>query len=179
MNDAELVRKILTRDKKALHTMYRMYAPKLMRYISVKVASYQDAEEILQDTMFSFLEAIRDFHGRAKLTTYLFSICQHKVIDYYRRKKLRHFVFSQMPYLEELVSPLLSPEEELDAAVLKERLKKAFMAILPRYRTVLELKYIESLSVQEIARKIACTFKSTESQLFRARQAFVSAFSLL
>lgn len=176
MEESKLVTHILARDKRALSEFYRTWSPKLSRYIGAKVANPKDAEEILQDTLFAFLEGIRDFEGKSSLRTFLFSICQHKVIDFYRRKKLRHVVFSQVPQLESVVSTLLSPEEELDATLIREKIRTVFAGVLPRHRQILMMKYGEGLSVAEIARKLSLTFKSVESQLFRARRAFVELF---
>lgn len=176
MTDTELVQKILARDREALHLFYKAYAPKLSSYIAVRVRESRDCEEILQDTLFAFLEALRDFHGKSRVSTFLFSICNHKIIDYYRKRKLKQIMFSQMPQLEGLISPLLNPEEELDAKILKEKIQGVFVRIIPRYRTILLWKYMENMSVGEIAQKLNITFKSAESQLFRARKAFVKAF---
>ncbi len=176
MNDAELIQKILNRDRRALATFYHAYQPKLLRFIHSKVNATEDCDEILQDTLYAFLEATRDFQGKSNIQTFLFAICQHKIIDFYRRKKLKHFVFSQVPQLETLISPLLNPEEELDVTILKEKIAKVFVGLLPRYRQILKLKYLEDLSVEEIAGKLAISFKSAESQLFRARKAFVALF---
>jgi RNA polymerase sigma-70 factor (ECF subfamily) len=153
MEDSVLIDKILHRDK--------------------------DAEEIFQDTLLAFLEALRDFQGECAITTFLYSIGRHKIIDYYRKKKIRHLVFSQAPFLEELVSPILNPEEELDAVMLKEKLKQVFSHILPRYALVLKLKYIDDFSVWDIANRHAWSLKKTESLLSRARKAFIKEYSVL
>lgn len=176
MNDNELIKKILTRDRHALNLFYRSYTPKLRQYIRYKISSPDDAEEILQDTLYAFLEAIRDFAGNAKLKTYLYAIASHKVIDWYRRKKIRHVVFSAVPQLESLVAPLVGPEEELDASLLREKIRIVLGKLLPMHRSVLVLKYADDFSVADIAKKLTISFKSAESQLFRARKAFVEAF---
>jgi RNA polymerase sigma-70 factor (ECF subfamily) len=179
MDDAYLIDKILHRDERALHMFYQTYTPKLLRFIHGKINNPHDAEEIMQDTLFAFLESIRDFHGSCKISTFLYSIGKHKIIDYYRRKKIRHFVFSQVPFLEELVSPLLNPEEALDGVFLKEKLKAAFSLVIPKYRLVLELKYIEDFSISEIAKRCEWTTKKTESLLFRARKSFMKEYGAL
>jgi RNA polymerase sigma-70 factor (ECF subfamily) len=176
VDDRQLIPKILSRDRIALLTFYRRFTPKLSRFIATKIGNPADAEEILQDTLYAFLEAIRDFEGKSNVQTFLFSICQHKIIDFYRKKKIRHAVFSQLPQLEALISPLLSPEEELDVTLAKEKIHTVLVRLLPRYRRILVLKYIEGHSVEEIAQKLTLTFKSVESQLFRARKAFVELF---
>ncbi len=176
MVEQDLVQKILNRDRQALSIFYRTYTPKLFRHIQSKVENKADVEEIVQDTLFAFLEAIRDFEGRSKLSTFLFSICQHKIIDFYRRKKIRHVVFSRIPHLEHLITPLLSPDDSLDKAFMKDKVHSILEKLLPNYRRVLIFKYLDQLSVEEIAQKLSISFKSAESQLFRARKAFVELF---
>jgi RNA polymerase sigma-70 factor, ECF subfamily len=175
-DDHILIEQILARDRQALALFYRRYSPKLITLIRSKVNNPADGEEILQDTLFGFLEAIRDFQGASTIKTFLFSICHHKIIDYYRRKKIRQMVFSQTPNLEALVSPLLNPEEELDTVILKEKISIVLGKILPHYRQLLVSKYVDNLSVAEVAKKFTLSFKSAESQLFRARKAFVELF---
>lgn len=174
--DEQLIEAILARNEHALHEFYYRYKKKLLLFIRGKVEKEPDCEEILQDTFFAFLEALRDFHGKSSVKTFLFSICHHKVIDYYRRKKLRHIVFSQLPQLENLVSPLLQPEESFDETVIREKISRVFSSILPRYRDILYYKYVEGRSVEEIASLMHLSFKSAESRLFRARKAFVEAY---
>lgn len=176
MSDDFLIHQILHRNRRALHVFYHTYAPKLARRIHTKIANPKDAEEVLQDTLFAFLEAIRDYTGRSSVETFLFGICNHKIIDYYRRKKIFHAVFSRTSNLESLISPIFNPEEMLDATLLKEKIRTVLGHMIPQYRQVLRLRYVEDLSVGEIARRLTTTLKSVESQLFRARRAFVEAF---
>lgn len=174
--ETRLVEQMLARDIHALNLFYRTYTPKLRQYIRHKINSPDDAEEILQDTLYAFLEAIRDFAGDARLQTFLYSICNHKVIDFYRRKKLRHVVFSAVPQLESLAATMLTPEEELDVTMLREKIYRVLGKLLPMYKKVLLLKYADDLTVGDIARRLTISFKSAESQLFRARKAFVELF---
>lgn len=175
-SDTDLAYGILSKDKRSLFEFYHRYKHQLFWLIRTKVNKEEDCEEILQDTFFAFLEALRDFHGKSSIKTYLFSICHHKIIDYYRRKKMKHIVFSQLPQLEALVSPLLQPEEEFDSQVIKEKIRSALASLVPLYREILVYKYLDGLSVEAIAEKLSLTFKSVESRLFRARKAFVAAY---
>ena len=174
--DGLLIERILARDERALSEFYARYKGKLFLFIRRKIEKESDCEEILQDTLFAFIEALRDFHGKSSIKTFLFSICSHKIIDYYRRKKLRHIVFSQMPQLENLVSPLLQPEEVFAETLIREKISRVFSEILPRYREILTYKYVEGRSVEDIAKMLRLSFKSAESRLFRARKAFVEAY---
>ena len=176
MDDTTLIKRLFARDRRSVSQFYHEYAPQLRRFILGRVSHTQDAEEVLQDTLFAFLEGLRDFQGKSSIRTYLFSICQHKIIDFYRRKKMKHIVFSRVPQLETLVSPVLGPEEELDVTLVQEKIRTVFARLIPTYRQVLKLKYLDHVSVEEIAKKLTITFKSAESRLFRARRAFVELF---
>src|SRR3989344_7483888 len=168
MQDDLFVKRILSGDRAAVSALYRTYQPRLARYIHSKVASAPDAEELIQDALFGFLEALRDYTGRASIKTFLYAIANHKIVDYYRRKKIKQVVFSQVPQLESLVSPLLTPEEHLDLIHMKEKIHNTLGRIVPQYRQLLVYKYLEDMSVSAIAKKYTATVKSVESRLGRA-----------
>ncbi len=58
---------------------------KLMSYLSSKVFSHEDREDILQETILSFLLQKTLIHQSYE--GYLFGICKNKVKEYYRLKK--------------------------------------------------------------------------------------------
>lgn len=176
MDDKKLTSQILAGNERVLRYFYRTYKPRLYNFIKSKIANEDDAEEILQDTLLATIEALRDFSFRSTLFTFIASIANHKIIDFYRRKKIKAVVFSRLPDVEPLVSTLFGPEESLDEELLKQKIKQTFDSITPKYRQILKLKYIYGFSVSEIAKKLSVSFKSAESQLFRARQAFVFAY---
>lgn len=176
MTDPEIVRRILSGDRRTVYWFYHAFEPKLRRFLHAKISNRSDAEEVFQDTLFAFLDALRDYTGRATIKTFLFKICTHKVVDYYRRKKIKLLVFSQIPQLEALVSPFLTPEETFDAIQVREKIKHALSRILPHYRELLIDKYMDDLSLAAIAQKCMVSVKSVEGRLSRARKAFVEAF---
>ena len=168
-----LVRKIIKGDEQALNFFYRFYYPSLFTFISKKINDPHDAEEILQDTFFAVLDALRDFAFKASLFTFICSIANHKIIDFYRKKKIKKIAFSQFENIEPFISQLFGPEEAFDSQILKEKIRHTFQKLAPSYQLILKLKYVQGYSVEEISEKMAITFKSAESQLFRARKAFV------
>lgn len=174
--DKKLIEQLLRRDKKAAVYFYNHYAPTVLSYVQTKVSNTHEAEEIVQDTLFAFLEAIRDFHGNCRISTFLFSIAKHKIIDFYRKKKIKQVIFSRTPELENMLSPLLSPEESYEVKILKEKLANTFQTILPRYASVLRARYVNNMSIAEIAKSLATSIKSVEMTLFRARKAFIKAY---
>lgn len=175
--EQQLIEGILRGEEGCLRRFYKTYSPKLLSFIKQRVSEEKDAEEILQDVFFASLESLRDFTYKCKLETFLCAIAKNKVIDYYRKKKLKKILFSQIPEVEPLLAVLTTPEEKLDEKLLKQSIDQTLKNLTPRYEKILRLKYIEGFSVKEVAQKLSLTFKSAESLLFRARREFVKVYT--
>lgn len=176
LEEKKLVDKILAGDKKALRRFYIEFQPRLLNFILKNIGNPKDAEEILQDTLLATLEALRDFSFRCRLFTFLCAIAKRKIGDFYRKRKIKTIVFSHIPEIKPLVSALFLPEEKLDEEILKKKIEETLRLLRPKYEKVLKLKYLEGLTVKEIAQKLSISFKSAESTLFRARKEFVKVF---
>lgn len=174
--DQELVKEILKGNESSLREFYKDYCSKVFSFIQKRVEKKEDAEEILQDSLLASLEAMRDFAGDSSLWTFVCAIAHHKIVDFYRKKKLKQLFFSQMPNLENIVSQLSGPEEKYNEEELKSEIKKCLGKLPVRYQKILKLKYLEGFSVWEIAQETKETVKSVESALFRARRAFAKVF---
>lgn len=176
MREKELVDKILSGNKKAVNLFYQFYKPKLLCFICRKVNNKKDAEEILQDIFISALDSLPVFKFNCSLSTWLYTIAKHEVIDYYRRKKIKTLIFSHFPVLEKIVDKALGPELALQEKEMKQKIFNTFKNLSEGYSEILRLKYIDGQSCAEIASQLGKTVKAVESKLFRARLAFQKEF---
>ncbi|MBI3955475.1 sigma-70 family RNA polymerase sigma factor [Candidatus Gottesmanbacteria bacterium] len=176
LDERKIVADILQGNEASLRLFYRSFHKPLYSFISKRIDNDSDAEEILQDTLISTIEALRDFSFQSRLFTFICAIAKHKVVDFYRKKKIKSIILSKIADFEPLVSTLLGPEDKLDEALLRQKIRQTFSAITPQYQIILKLKYEQGYSVIEIAEKLSITFKSAESLLFRARKAFARAY---
>lgn len=176
-SDKTIIQKIINRDERALHALYTTYKNPLLSFIQRTIKDRAEAEEVLQDTFFSFIEALRDFRGQSSIKTFLYSIAKNKAIDKLRKKRIKYLFFSYFPprFVESIAS--LFFDGELDRAALSGQIEKVLQTLPHDYATVLRLKYSEGYKVAEIAKTIKLSFKATESLIFRARKAFVVAYS--
>ena len=180
LTDRQLVEKILSGERKSLTYFYNHLKPRLHNFISLKVGNFHDSEEITQDVFMASLDALRDFSFKCSLYTFICSIAKHKIIDYYRKKKIKTIVFSQIPEgLTPLISQFLGPEEEFNIVEVRGQITEVFRRLKPKYAYILKLKYIEGLSINHIAEKLLTSIKSVESMLFRARIAFAKEYRFL
>lgn len=175
--ERELLEKIIHRDEKALFLVYKKYHPLIFNFVKSQINNYQLAEELTQDIFMDFIEALRDFRFQSSLKTFLFSIARHKIVDQIRKKKLKNILFSRLPahIIESL--KIVFIDEEIDKKELREKIVRILGGLPNDYQVILRLKYIEGVSVSEIAEKLKMNFKATESLLFRARKSFVKVFN--
>lgn len=150
---------------------------KLLNFIRQRVADEEEAQEILAETLATAWESGSSFKGRSAYFTWLCGIARHEIADFYRKKWLKNWLFSRLPWLEDLASQALGPEQELLKKELAGQVRATLVNLDEKYRQVLRLKYYQDLSVREIAQKLNESYKTVESRLFRARAAFAQAFA--
>jgi RNA polymerase sigma-70 factor (ECF subfamily) len=180
LDDLELARRISTGDEKALKSLYDTYADLLYGYIRHFLNEIPDAvvEDIWQETLISVIKGLSGFRGNSKLFTWMCGIAKHKAYDYCRLKK-----YPLNPQYQEFKNGLpdqmdtnLLPEDYVLQQAIQCRVIKTLGTLPVTYRAILIQRYIDGLSVLEIARSIGKSYKATESLLSRARLMFKSTF---
>ena len=154
------------------------HAGKLLNFIRKRVENEEDARDIFQETLISAYTSLPLFKNQSSFFSWLCGIARHEIGDFYRKKKIKTILFSHLPWLEDLASEALGPEQTLLRKEVEEEIKKAMAKLSEGYREILRLKYYQGLTVAEIAKELNETVKAVESKLFRARQAFIKVFAL-
>ena len=175
--DKRVVEEIIKKNARVLRGFYGENSKRIFLYIKKRVGDRQLAEDLTQDVFLAFIEKLRDFRGDCSLRTYLYTIAKHKVIDYFRRKKIKRVLFSTLPrnIVEGLATALI--DDQLEEKELANKIRQTFYRLPDNYGHILRLKYFKNEKVRDISSRLSMTFKATESLLFRARQAFIKVFS--
>ena len=139
------------------------HGTRLYNYLRHKLPSQQDVEDVVHDTFMASVRAIQNFDGRVKLSTFLFSLAQHKLADFWRRR----------PDTTELPDTMVGPglnQEGIEFVEVLQQLKD-------EHRQVLLMRYHIGLGVDEIATVLGKTYRGAESLLSRARAELRRAMS--
>lgn len=131
------------------------YGTRLYNYLRHKLPESQDVEDILQETMKAAVQAMQTFDGKVKLSTFLFSLANYKVADFWRKRQAT----------TELTDIHVDPGMSDESIEFVEMLHK----LSEEHRQVLLMRYYVGLGVDEIARILGKTYKGAESHLSRAR----------
>lgn len=158
------------------YSFYKTYSPKILRYLAKRLPSGQDAEEIMQDVFLEAIDSLPLFRGETTVLSWLYKIARNKVADFYRKRKLKTILFSQLPFLELVGQEIYQPEFQFEKNKIRDRIEAAFHLIPKHYQKILRLHYENSLRVKELAVVLNLSPKATESLLFRARKSFREAY---
>lgn len=168
--------RILQGDSNAVVEFYKIYSPRLLRYLHNKLPRKEDAEEILNDIFFAAIDELHLFREKSDINTWIFRIARNKIADFYRKRKIKSVLLSQVPFLEIIANEISQPEFQFEKNKIRDRIEKAFNSISIQYQKILHLHYEEKISVKELAVIFNLSFKATESMLFRARRCFRLAY---
>lgn len=153
----------------AVYAAHVTFVWRVLRTFGVSEAQIEDA---VQDVFVVVHRRLREFEGRAAITTWLFAIAR-RVAGAHRRKKLAQKVAQTEP-LDEIAEPVDSADTF--AALSRAQAAATVLAILETLdedkRMVFALVELEQLSVPAVARMLDLNLNTTYSRLRLARVAF-------
>ncbi|MGH7204087.1 MAG: RNA polymerase sigma factor [Candidatus Levyibacteriota bacterium] len=169
---ASLINKMLAGDPQAIETFYKTYSSGILRYLKHKLPREEDAQEILNDVFLNAVDALPALREETNLKSWLYKIAQHKVVNFYRKRKMKSFLFSQFSYLKLVAEEINEPEFQYEKQELLLKLKQTLQNLSERYQQILRLHYEDAIPIKMIALELNLSPKATESLLYRARQQF-------
>ena len=186
--DRAVARRILAGDEAAFRELFDRFFPRLYRFALARVGGDRDtAQDIVQQTFCNAIERLDTYRGEAALYTWFCQICRNAITDHYRRRQRgneRVVLLEDQPNVRAILDTLAGPiDDEPDTGVWRQQIHRVVEATLDalpgHYGEVLEWKYLDGESVEEIARRLELGPKAAESLLTRARIAFRTAISEL
>lgn len=137
---------------------------RLLDFIRQRVNSDEDAEDILQDVFYQFVNAYRMMEPIEKVTSWLFTVARNRITDLYRKKKSSSFSSLLPPdqdgsdeegqsyFLEEIMQDASeTPESQYMRSLIWDTLNAALAELPEEQRQVFTLHELEGLSFKDIA----------------------------
>ena len=185
MDDRGLVKEMLAGHQAAFGEFFDVYFPRLFRFALRRVGDADAAEDVVQTTLIAAIRGLRTWRGDATLFTWLCALCRREAIAFNRRNGRGPVIVAMddeptlRAQLESIASTVDDPERLLQRKDLAALVHLVLDYLPERYGDLLEWKYVDGLTVAEIAARLGSTPKSVESTLTRARSAFREGFSQL
>ena len=159
-------------DMAAFEWIVQQHEERLFCFCCRWLRCMEDAREVCQDAFVRAWQALPEFEGRAKLSTWLYQIALNLCRDRAKTRAARQR--DSTIALEDVEQPPLCPQQTPSAsAELNSEMQKLErgLAVLPeKLRDVLMLTTMEGLSHEECAQVLNCSTRGVEGRVYRARQ---------
>jgi RNA polymerase sigma factor (sigma-70 family) len=173
LNDHDFLLGIRQQDPAAVQHLVQCYLPSVWRFVYIRANGDRHlAEDVVSEAVLALVQAAAN--PELELTNpsaWLRSVANHKLLDHFRAAaRVQHLIdqaTADLPGAEEQ-----EPANRQEALERRTAIRKALDELPELQRLALEWKYLDRLSVREIAGRMGTTEKATESLLFRARREF-------
>lgn len=149
----EMLAGLLRTDTQALGEIIERYEQKLARYIYRKShATEADCKDILQNIFIKVYKNIYDFDTNLTFSSWIYRIARNELIDWYRKeKRTPHLSLEGSDYILETLISEVETEHVAIRTEMKEHLVRAIEQLPEKYQEVIELRFFEEKSYDEIA----------------------------
>ena len=176
--DQQLVERAQRGDKRAFELLVEKYQRKLARLVSRLVRDPGEVEDVTQEAFIKAYRALPSFRGDSAFYTWLYRIGINTAKNYLvatgRRAPTTTEVNAEDAegYAEgELLRDINTPESLLLSKEIAGTVNAAIESLPEELRSAIQLRELEGMSYEEIAKLMDCPIGTVRSRIFRAREA--------
>lgn len=174
LRDKFLFERLKRKDKEAFIKAYDLHLDDIYRFIFFKVGSREEAEDLAAAVFLKTWDYIgnNEIKEHKSLKSFLYKVARNAVIDHYRKKCQENNLLRA----DENTAAAVPDERQDIHRQLEIREEYSFIAeklfeLKDEYREVITLKYINEMSVAEIARSLDKSRGNVRVLIFRALRA--------
>ena len=160
-------------DQVAFTFLLDFYWSEVYSFMLKRTENETDAEDITIETFSKAFDKIGTYNPEFQFNTWLIAIAKNVHIDLLRKKKSNLFVEiteEQDRQAQNIADTTPSAEDELITEQNLSRLLQFIKELKPHYQEVIQLRYFQELSYQEIATKIDEPISNVKIKLLRAKK---------
>ena len=168
-------------DQRAYADLMRMYREPIYLMLLKMTKNPTEADDL---TIEAFGKALHLYTPTHAFSTWLFSIATNNCVDFIRKKRLQTIYLDDIrtstgddAYEYPIPSNDNNPEEDIIHQQRVQILREVVKTLKPRYRKLVELRYFEEMSYEEIAEELDMPLGTVKVQLFRARDLLYNILS--
>jgi RNA polymerase sigma-70 factor (ECF subfamily) len=185
-DDRQLVERLLAGDEAAFRSFFEEYFDRLQRFAMARTRGNADlSREAAQRALCRAVRRLDSYRGEAALFTWLAQICRNELADLgealqrdaQRTVSMDSDAATRERIESRVADPQAGPAAELESDDISRVLREVLDGLPGRYGEVLEWKYLDELSVEQIALRLRGSFESAQSMLQRARVALRTALT--
>jgi len=174
--DLDLVEKAIQGDQLAYAELMGRYRESIYFMMLKMVKNTDDADDLTIEAFGKAFNRLEQYSPSYAFSTWLFKIASNNCIDFIRKKRIK--VTSMDTGIKtddgetifiDTKSGTRDPEETLEHKQKVLHMRDLVSKLKPRYRILVEKRYFEELSYEEISEELNLPLGTVKAQLFRAR----------
>jgi RNA polymerase sigma factor (sigma-70 family) len=164
-DEAVLMAAVADRSVVAFESLYRLYHPRLARFIGGIARRAGPVEEVLDDTMLVVWRRARDFRAGTRVSTWIFAIAYRQTLKALHRRD------EALEFREQVeAAGGGDPEAQQQRGQLRSGLDRALLQLSPEQRAAIELTYYWGHSCAEVAEILQCPVETVKTRSFYGRR---------
>ncbi len=176
--DLELVKlAVEKRDQQAFAKLMSRYKDSIFFMVLKMIHNRDDAEDITMESFSKAFNNIDRYDQRYAFSTWLFKIATNNCIDFMRKKRLETTSIDKTMENDkgeetggiDIKADSPNPEEKMIKSQRAFSVRAHLQKLDPKYRQLIELRYYEELSYEEISEQLELPLGTVKAQLFRAK----------
>ncbi len=175
--DYELVQQAVRGDQQAYTSLMERYENSVYHTMLRMVRNSEDATDLTIEAFGKAFCNLVSYVPRHAFSTWLFRIAINNCIDHIRRKRLVLLSLDESveaegdsDFADSLKDRGRNPEEQIIRDQRLERTRQVIMQLDPKYRVMIEMRYFEELSYDEISAELNIPLGTVKAQLYRAKE---------
>lgn len=174
--DLQLVEAAIAGQQSAYGELMDRYRDSIYYMMLKMVKNNDDADDLTIEAFGKAFNRLEQYSPSFAFSTWLFKIASNNCIDFIRKKRIQVSSLDkgfssdngEMIYID-AQSNTLDPEETYIQDQKIKHMRLLVSKLKPRYRELVEKRYFEELSYEEIAEELNLPLGTVKAQLFRAR----------
>lgn len=173
--DLGLIEKAKKGDQKAYKGLMDRYYNSIYHEILLKVRDAEQAQDLTMEAMAKALIQLHTYEPKFAFSTWLKRVSINHVIDFLRKKKLSTVSIDETIDSEDgemtwqFPAEVDNPEEQLEKKQRLAAIREYVGSLKEAYRNLIELRYFNELSYEEIAVQLAIPIGTVKARLHRAK----------
>ncbi|MHA6259236.1 RNA polymerase sigma factor SigW [Sporosarcina sp. CAU 1771] len=169
------INEVIKGNQDAFEEIVTLFQHRLYHVCYRMLNNAQEAEDIAQEAFVRAYINIHTFDQKRKFSTWLFRIATNLCIDRIRKKKPDYYLDANVPGTEglDMYSQIAAdgelPEDEVERMETQERVQYEISKLPDKYRSVIVLRYIEELPLQEIGDILELPLGTVKTRVHRGR----------
>ncbi len=163
-----LSRAIYEKDRQALGQLHSLYYTRLKHYITSRIDSIPDAEDLTQSVFLELCKGECIYRKYQNAEAYLLGIAKNLIALYYRRQSRQVKTISMESVGEISTDVQRKPAEQISQQELRD-IEELIVRLPQKTQDAISLRVIEGLSIKEAARRSGCSIHTFCQRIYSAK----------